>query len=56
MLSGGMSQAQEPEPVPSDSRQGESAAAIWLKLIGLLAVLTAFGFLIYYLSRIVHRG
>ena len=35
---------------------GDSAAAVWLKLIGLLGGLLVFGFLIYWLSRIVHRG
>jgi hypothetical protein len=45
----------KPDKSPDPSNE-DSAAAVWLKLIGLLGGLLVFGFLIYSLSRIVHRG
>lgn len=49
-ISNGPKRDETPSPATGNS------LAVWAKLIGLLAGLAAFGFVIYRLSRIVHQG
>ena len=50
-IQNGPERDRSPKPPATDS-----AAMVWLKLIGLLAGLLVFGSAIFWLSKIVHRG
>lgn len=41
---------------PPDASSTSSAFAVWLKLAALLAGLSAFGFLIFWVSRLARGG
>jgi len=59
MLSGTtMSEIKNSPPLPDKSPKPpamDSAIAVWLKLIGLLVALSAFGLVVYWLTRTIEH-